>query len=157
VVVAQKQIVGRSAGSKCVQTALRKYSESPLSRLLFVISSTAASRTLRNSHIPEHFTWGVFVTSRLPNGNCASQIPLVTNTPQVKHHRIIVKRICHFVSQMILYLGPLLQCIIGTLYQCKTVPIFTQYSICYSIIKIIAKKRDKFKFCSAPKLICIIL
>jgi hypothetical protein len=34
----------------------------------------------------------------------------VTNTPQVKHHRIIVKRICHFVSLMILYLGPLVQC-----------------------------------------------
>jgi hypothetical protein len=53
VVVAQKQIVSRSAGSKCVQTTLRKYSESPLSKLLFVISSTAASRTRRNSHIPE--------------------------------------------------------------------------------------------------------
>jgi hypothetical protein len=34
----------------------------------------------------------------------------VTNAPQVKLHRIIVKIICHFVSQMILYLGPLLQC-----------------------------------------------
>jgi hypothetical protein len=34
----------------------------------------------------------------------------VTNTPHVKLHRIIVKRICHFVSQMILYLGTLLQC-----------------------------------------------
>jgi hypothetical protein len=33
----------------------------------------------------------------------------VTNTPQVKLHRIIVKLICNFVSQMILYLGPLLQ------------------------------------------------
>jgi hypothetical protein len=30
----------------------------------------------------------------------------VTNTPQVKLH-IIVKLICHFVSQMILYLGPI--------------------------------------------------
>jgi hypothetical protein len=30
----------------------------------------------------------------------------VTNTPQVKLHRIIVKLICHFVSQMIPYLGP---------------------------------------------------
>jgi hypothetical protein len=56
------------------------------------------------------FTWGVFVTSYLPNDKCASQLPWVTNTPQMKHHRIIVKRICHFVSQMILYLGPLLQC-----------------------------------------------
>jgi hypothetical protein len=32
-------------------------------------------------------------------------------TPQMKHHRITVKRICHFVSQMVLYLrqtwGPL--------------------------------------------------
>jgi hypothetical protein len=35
----------------------------------------------------------------------------LTNTPQVKLHRIIVKLICHFVSQMILYLGLLLQCI----------------------------------------------
>jgi hypothetical protein len=35
----------------------------------------------------------------------------VTNTPQVKLHRIIVKLIFHFVSQMILYLGPLLQCV----------------------------------------------
>jgi hypothetical protein len=26
--------------------------------------------------------------------------------PQVKLHRIIVKLICHFMSQMILYLGP---------------------------------------------------
>jgi hypothetical protein len=33
----------------------------------------------------------------------------VTNTPQVKHHRIIAKRICHFVSQMILHAGTLLQ------------------------------------------------
>jgi hypothetical protein len=56
------------------------------------------------------FTWGVFVTSSLPNDKYASQLSLVTNTPQVKHHRIIVKRICHFVDQMILYLGPLLQC-----------------------------------------------
>jgi hypothetical protein len=50
------------------------------------------------------------VTSRLPNDKGASQLPWVTNTTQVKHHRIIVKRICHFVSQIILYLGPLLQC-----------------------------------------------
>jgi hypothetical protein len=55
VVVAQKQIVSRSAGSKCVQTKLRKYSGSPLCKLLFVISSTAGSRTRRNSHIPEQF------------------------------------------------------------------------------------------------------
>jgi hypothetical protein len=32
-----------------------------------------------------------------------------TSTPQVKLHRIIVKIICNFVSQMILYLRPLLQ------------------------------------------------
>jgi hypothetical protein len=56
-------------------------------------------------------TWGVFVTSHLPNDKCASQLPWVTNTPHVKHHRIIAKRFCPFVSQMILYLGPLLQCI----------------------------------------------
>jgi hypothetical protein len=34
----------------------------------------------------------------------------VTNTPWVKLHRIIVKLICHFVRQMILYLRPLLHC-----------------------------------------------
>jgi hypothetical protein len=30
--------------------------------------------------------------------------------PQEKHHWIVVKHICQFVSQMILYRGPLLQC-----------------------------------------------
>jgi hypothetical protein len=39
-----------------------------------------------------------------------------TNTLQVKLHRIIVKLICHFVSQIILYLRPLLQCIKRFLY-----------------------------------------
>jgi hypothetical protein len=34
----------------------------------------------------------------------------VTNMPQVKHNRIILKRIWHLVSQIILNLGPLLQC-----------------------------------------------
>jgi hypothetical protein len=47
-------------------------------------------------------------------GNCEAHLSFgkrdVTNTPQVKLHRIIVKLICHFVSQMILYLGSLLQC-----------------------------------------------
>jgi hypothetical protein len=32
--------------------------------------------------------------------------------PQEKHHWIVVKHICQFVSQMILYLGPLLQCVL---------------------------------------------
>jgi hypothetical protein len=56
------------------------------------------------------FTWDVFVTQ----GNCEAHLSFckqdVTNTPQAKYQRKIVKRICHFVSQMILYLGPLLQC-----------------------------------------------
>jgi hypothetical protein len=56
------------------------------------------------------FTWVVFV----PQGNCEAHLSFgtrdVTNTPQVKLQRIIVKLICLFVSQMILYLEPLLQC-----------------------------------------------
>jgi hypothetical protein len=32
----------------------------------------------------------------------------------MKHHRIIVRRIYHFVSQMLLDAGPLLQCILCT-------------------------------------------
>jgi hypothetical protein len=37
-------------------------------------------------------------------------ISWVKNKPQENHHWIIVKHICHFASQMILYLGPLFQC-----------------------------------------------
>jgi hypothetical protein len=66
--------------------------------------------TLHNYPVMLHLR--CIFTSNLPNDKCASQQPWVTNTPQMKHHihRIIVKRIGPFVSQMILYLGPLLQC-----------------------------------------------
>jgi hypothetical protein len=46
----------------------------------------------------------------LPKWQMRFSIFWVTNTPQEQHHWIILKHICHFVSQMILYLGPLLQC-----------------------------------------------
>jgi hypothetical protein len=46
----------------------------------------------------------------LPKWQLRFSISWVTNTPQEKHYWIILKHICHFVSQMILYLGPLLQC-----------------------------------------------
>jgi hypothetical protein len=56
-------------------------------------------------------TWGVFVTQ----GNCEAHLSFgkrdVTNSPQVKLHRIIAKLICDFVSQIILNLGPLLECV----------------------------------------------
>jgi hypothetical protein len=54
------------------------------------------------------FCDGVFCDGSFRDGSFCMGI---TNTSQVKHHRIIVKPICHFVSQMILYLEPLLQCV----------------------------------------------
>jgi hypothetical protein len=45
-----------------------------------------------------------------PKWQIRFSISWVTNKPQEKHHWMIVKHICHFASQMILYLGPLLQC-----------------------------------------------
>jgi hypothetical protein len=45
-----------------------------------------------------------------PKWQIRFSISWVTNKPQEKHHWIILKHICHFASQMILNLGPLLQC-----------------------------------------------
>jgi hypothetical protein len=52
--------------------------------------------------------------------------------PQVKHNRIILKRIWHLESQMILYLGSLLQCTSISLSSlCYHVIITTCSKICY--------------------------